>query len=205
MNPTTTGIESLAGAMKEKAEQIVKEHHDLYLPLNKRNVIVLTPEISIATAYIKLFGSGKSYNNSTSFTNECYNRAVLEGLIEENPLVLITSVRLPIDLSGKFKNVEWENNEGINLARRIREGIAQFPKDVPILFYSLNNGDDERRQIEEMEGVVAYSNKPVSTHLKENIEERLYSAANRMFESKYSNLKESEATLHSVFQLIKNN
>jgi hypothetical protein len=191
------GVEDLAGYNNYAADFINKEHKRLYVPIKERNVIVLEPDQSLANAYIGLFASGKAYSNSTKFSKECYNGEVLEGLVNDNPIVLITSVRLPIKLSGKFDSCCYEDTEGINMARQVRAGFGKFPRDVPVLFYSSTNLDKEaRKDIKTIQGVTAYIARPYSMNPDEkNIQNILFIAADSMFKRKYKNLIDSVKAL----------
>jgi len=185
----TEAVQELGILMKDTAEILNKECQVLYLPLKERNVIVFEHEKSLADAYINMFASGKTYNNSSTFREECKEGTVLDGLIKDLPLVLVTAVKLPIHTSGKFIKYDYKYNEGITNAREIRRGLKNIPIDVPILFYTTRSNNAVKKEISTIDGVVAYIYKPLSINPDEiSIKETLDSAADRMFASKYKSL-----------------
>lgn len=194
--------EGLACTLNNIADIIFKESQVFYLPLNQRNVIVLEPEKSLAGSYINLFGSGKSYNNSSSFSEECINGKVLEGLTKDNPLVLITSVALPVDPSGKYTKFGYDRNEGVTVASHIRQGVCNIPRDIPILFYARHNVTASKKEIEQLSGVVGFIPRPLSMNPVENgISQKLFSSANKMFKNKYGNLFNSSVAFNEVYKM----
>jgi len=200
-NQTTNGIEAIASDITDAVINLEKELNDYFLPLKERNVIVLEPKVFLADAYINLFGSGKSYSNFCTFTNDVYTGEVYDGLNENSPIVLITAVRLPIDVSGKFSKKVYEQNEGILASNQVRQGIFGFPKDVPILFYSDHINKEQKNEINKLSGVRTYIQNPLQKKYptEKDISNVLNNAAHEMLETKYRNLLEASNSLQNIF------
>jgi len=194
--------QSLASTVKNIADIIFKESQAFYLPLNQRNVIVLEPDKSLADAYINLFGSGKTYSNSSTFTIECNSGKILEGLITDNPMVLITSVSLPTDSSGKYTKFGYDYKEGVTIADHIRLGICNIPRDIPILFYAKKSVKSAKEEIERIPGVIGYIPKALAMNPEEcAITQILMSSASKMFKDQYGDLHESFKAFDEAYKM----